>query len=566
VADLRLPWSTVASGDWSWILTLRVAGRDVRLTSGADVDVTSRTEGTLRYLSGLSTEGLARTLDIFADGPSERAASFAVAVSFDVAEAIEQGHLLHGATGELAQLWAGQDFDDRRRVLEGILREPAYGDADELLTFTIRESLGEDRGRFWAPGEIVSRDTFPAGLPNSGIAGSEDVDGLWGNAYPIVIGSPGGGHVEDVGGVLTYFDVPATPALLVEQQEPSTGTATDYRLMVCRGVARDIGSKVEIVNASAASSNFAGTMAVGIDRQGRDYTYVNPNGAPGIPAKSDNLWAIWIDRAAAVIESRSTQNPFDVGALRGAGDVIRWALGLSTLRVDRSQLGRLAALNGFLVDTYLNDPTAAPWPWVRDTLLPLLPASAVFGPDGLYVAAWQYDATTADAVMHLEVGRNCSRSIDTLVTYGDEGAVFNEITLQFALDASTGQFARSKTLGAVWDDQAATVHHPSIWGRRSQQWFDKRSKTIPVPWAYDDATVEAIGQAMLRREALPPRRVAVTAGPEIEWLRPGDVVAFTDAALSMTNRAAHVEAVASLETGQVEVGLLLFDPLAFTDG
>ena len=566
MADLRQPRSVVADGDWVWMLTLRVAGRWVRLVSGPDVDVTSRTDGTHRYLSGLSSGGLARALDVFADGPSERSASFAVALSFDLALAIEQGHTLHGSRGELAQWWVGEQFEDRRIVLEGVLREPAYGDVHDLFEFTIREALGDDRGVFLTPTEIVTRDTFPAGIVHGGPLGSEDVDGLWGVAYPIVIGSPGGGHVEDVSGTLTYFDVPATPAMIVEQQQPSTGAVADYRFMVCRGVAEDIGRTVEIINKTATASNFAGILAVGNDGQGRDYTYVQPPGVAGIPDKSDETWCTWVVRGATPETTASTSNPFNVGGLRSAGDVIRWALSLSTLRIDNTQIGRLAALNGFLVDTYINDPELSPWAWVRDTLLPILPASAVFGPDGLYVAAFNYGATTAQAVERLEVGRNCERSPDTLVSYGDEGNVHNRITISYALDASTGQYTRTITLGAVLDNQDAAPKHPALAARRSQGLFGVRPKSVEAPWIYDSASAEAAIQAMLLREALPPRRVSVTTGPELSWLRPGDVVDYSDAGLHLTNRPAHVEAIAAAEGLNVEIGLVLFDTLAYTDG
>jgi len=563
VADLRLPRATVAPGGWSWLLTVRLAGRDVRLTSGPDVDIDSDVDGVRRYLSGLTTDGLARALDVFADGPSERSASFAVALSFDLAEAVEQGHAIHGARGELSQWWPGTKYEDRRVVLEGVIREPAYGDASELVAFTLRESLGEDRGRFWDAGEVVTRDTFPAGIIQGGPLGSDDVDGLWGNAYPIVLGVPGVGHVESAGGVLTHYDIAATPALLVEQQVSTT--PADFRLMVCRGVAADIGDRVEIVNASATGKNFWGTLTVGKDQTGRDYTYVSPSGLASIPDKSDNLWATWVDRAATPPETTATQNPFAVGALRGAGDVIRWALALSTLRIDRSQAGRLAGLNGFRVDTYINDPTARPWPWVRDTLLPLLPASAVSGPDGLYVTTWDYDATPDDAVERLEVGRNCARSLDSLVTYGDEGAVVNEVSVQFALDGATGQYTRTITIGDTWEEHAVSPLYPSIWARRSRQFFGRRAQTVTAGWVYDYATAEAIGAHLLRRSALPPRRVAVTADAALAWLRPGDVVAFTDRSLSLIGRAAHVEAVASSESGQVEVGLILFESLTYPE-
>ena len=542
------------------MLTLRVAGRWVRLVSGPDVDVTRRVGGTYRYLSGLSTGGLARVLDVFADGPSERSAAFSVALSFDLALAIKQGHTLHGSTGELAQWWTGEPFEARRVVLAGVLREPAYGYSDELFEFSIRESLGEDRGTFLGPTEVITRGTFPSGI----IAGSQDVRDLWGVPFPIVIGSPGGGHVEDVSGVLTYYDVPATPALIVETQDPFT-TASAYRFMVCRGIAEDIGRTVEIINKTDAASDFAGTLAVGRDRQGRSYTYVPATNSATAAFAGVEAWAIWVNRAASPVITQSTSNPFDVGGLRGAGDVIRWALALSTLRIDNSQIGRLTALNGFLVDTYINDPEIRPWEWVRDVLLPLLPASAVFGPDGLYVATYNYAATTAEAVERLEVGRNVSRSPGSPVVYGDEGDVINRMTIAYGLDASTGQFTQTITLGADFDDdQPASPLHPAMAARRSQGLFGVRTESVEAPWMYDRATAEAALQAMMLRDALPARRIAITGGPELEWLRPGDVVAFTDSELHMTDRPAHVEGIASAEGLNVELGLVLFDTLAFT--
>lgn len=563
MADLRPPRSRFRDGEWLWMLTLRVAGRDVRFVSGEPVDVPSRTVGTLRYGGGMATAGLARTLDMFADVPSERSASFQVVLDFDLAQEIERGHLVHAATGELAQWRIGDNFEDRRIILAGELRQPAYGYRDEGFAFTLQETLGEDRGRFLEPSEIVGQDTFPSG----DVTGSEDVDHIWGVGYTIVIGAPGGGVTAEVAGTTIYTDLPGAPVLLVEQQQPSTAVITDYRFFLCRGIATGIGSTIDVYNATDRTKDTTAILAVAQDKLGRDYTFGEPANSADIPGKTDALFTAWYDRTATPQEIGSTPSPHSTRSLRRASDVLRWALSLSTLRIDRSQLGRLRALAGIHVDTYINDPELSPWVWIRDVLLPLLPASAVSGPDGLYIAAWNYGATAEDATgPRLEVGRNCERSPNTPVVYSDEGDVVNEITLQWALDASTGQYTRRKTIGAQWVDGTNQETHPSIWAKRSQALFGKRTLSIEGPWVYDEATADVVMQALMRRHALPVRRLAVMGGPELEWARPGDVSLLTDAELFFTNRPVHIETVRSSDDGLVEIGLVVFDQLGYPDG
>jgi hypothetical protein len=253
-------------------------------------------------------------------------------------------------------------------------------------------------------------------------------------------------------------------------------------------------------------------------------------------------------------------NPFGSGTMRGAGDVIRWALSLASFRVDNSSLAALSVLNAYKLDTYINAPTS-PWAWLQAEVLPLLPVSVSTGPEGLAVVPWLARAVTADQTAeHLEEGRNCTR--ESAVVYTSINDVYNELTIHYAPNIETGGTALSSTLTGYRYDADDPSTKPSYWCKRSQAVFGRRPLEISAGVVYDPATAESILTDLARWHSHPRREILYTVGRDMDWLRPGDVVALTDADLHLS---AAVGLVGSVAYGDYSLTLqvVLFEPVVF---
>lgn len=146
----------------------------------------------------------------------------------------------------------------------------------------------------------------------------------------------------------------------------------------------------------------------------------------------------------------------DGAVMRGAGDVLRWALGQSSLRVDRDRLAAaLPALNGFLIDCVI-DERVTPWEWLSANLLPLLPVSLVSGPRGLYPVVWRHAAKASDATFRLDLAADPSIERDGGVRV-DSTTLYNDVTVSYCLDLRTDRYKRSARVGRFVESYARVV-------------------------------------------------------------------------------------------------------------
>ena len=551
MAELRPALSVLRENPYRWLLTLDIAGRIVRLSTDGPVTVTG-TDGTdYPYTGGLAPAAFERLLELFNDSPSSRSASFEVLLDFDLAQLVARGLPLFAATGELAQWYEDQPFERRRVVLRGDLDEPAYGALGESVSFTVTEDPGLDRAVLPLSTWIVDEETT---FPESGNLGPDP--GIVGAVYPLIIGGPGQALSTGTTSSILSEEVPGSPALLVRRDSAAGVTLTDYRILVAGG--RVESSDVKIVNLTTTSKTFStSTLATATDGLGQRYTYVNPIGTSSIPAEGDELYAIW-DPA----DGGGLRSPFDTVGLRGAGDVIRWALQSSTLRIDHSRLAELSVLNAFKLDSFINTPIS-PWEWLSSNVLPLLPVTVATGPDGLYVVPWSAEALQdSQALEVLEDGRNCTRIGD--VIYTSSTGVANEITLRFAPDAATGTLAQRRTLSGATYDSTDPNTLPNFWCRRSRGVYRGQPRKLEISSSvlFDVATVEALLASLARRYTFPRREILYRCPRDLDWLRPGDAVRLTDADLHLTEAIVTIGPIGYQDDALV-VQLIVFEPLRF---
>lgn len=486
------------------LLTIDYAGREWRWST-RPVEIAAA-DGTTRWFpGGLGEVEIDEEIDLFGDGPAINSIPCEVFWPEDVARLVALGHDLGAATGEFALWMDGDPWGARVVLLDGRLVEPEYGAIGEAVTFSLERDDGEDKGTVPAPAAAVKR----------GVTWSDSPSESEGASYPEVFGQPGPFVTADG----TADNASATPAYLVQETTPS------QRYVVIAGHATEagrLGADVDLYNDNLGDrATFAAFHTR--DDQGRFVTAVNAYDvyfrASDPWDESHRVWAIWTEARGMYCANRDEP-------VSGAGDLIATLLERSTLPIDRGAVASASAyLNRFRVSGYIDDGSS-PTEWIKDNLAPILPVSLSTGPKGLYPVVWRYDATQSMAVDELVVGRGLVRTKP--IAYAGDAGLVNEITLQYALRARLGEYARARTISgdparAGEADVFSSVHARQSWAR-----FGTRAETLTTDVLYDTPSVDLALLVAVLRKGFRRRTVELAADQRYDWLRRGEIVLLTD--------------------------------------
>lgn len=491
------------------LLTVEYAGATWRWST-REVEVETEDGQALAYLGGLGEVELDEELDLFGDSPAVLSMPCEVFWPEDVARLVALGHDLGAATGEFALLREGDAWENRVVLVSGRVVEPEYGDTGEPVTFSLEREPDEDGGAIPEPEAAVK----------NGVTWAASASGVEGAPYPFVFGQPGPFVTADG----TADDGSASPAYVLSSTGPS-------RYVIVAGHATETGyngDTVDIYNEDLADRETGCVCSHDRDLRGRLVTVaaVPTVWTAATPWKTDHkLWTVWTDSRGALCTSRDA-------AIAGAGDLLVALLERSTVEVDRGALASAAAyLNRFLVSGYIDDGSP-PSAWIRDNLTPILPVSLANGPRGLYPVVWRYDATAADAVDELVVGRGLIRTKPVAYTE-PEGGIVNEITLSYALRARLDEYARSRTITGDPTKLGEPDVLTSMQARQSWSRWGGRSDALETDIVYDTATADLILLTQILRRGFQRREVELQADYRYDWLRRGELVLLTDADVHM---------------------------------
>jgi len=512
-----------------WLLEVTWAGRVFRFSSHP-VSLSS-TVGALPFDGGLDQVEFSEGFDRLSTSPSAQASSMEVIFPVNVAELRRQGHDLSAATGEVSMVLEAngeidQTWENRFRLISGRVTQPQYGAPNKptgWAAFTLEEAPYNDAGRIFDAAARISGSTWATYRSDSE-----------GKVYPLVIGNPGKYHDTD-GAAQTTAGSPAyvldyTPLL-------GSGLGADKLLIAGHPVEANY---VTIIDQEGAS--VVGTVVTEQDVNERPVSTVDVSAAGGVIDRySDEFWVAWH-------EGGGMPSPYHPGtALRGAGDVCRYVLGMSTLAVDHGRWAAAAgALNGFLIDTYLNDPDTGPWEWLEDNVLPLIPMSVVPGPDGLWPVIYDRDARTLHA-HPVEAGPDFQRS-GPVTSERHPADVVNHLTLEYAKDGVGDDFVRYSELSPqpATDDPQATSN---LYVKASASRFGEAAEVVETDVVYDPGTASLVLEWWSREKTFSPESVPYMAATHWGWLSVGDTVALTDATLHLSDQVATVLEKAWASTG-----------------
>jgi hypothetical protein len=572
-----------------WLLTVEVGGVLMRMASD-EVDVVTDDGEVYHFAAGLDDIETTEGIDLFGDssGQLSVALEFLPPPGVSIAEMIARGEDLSAGRGELARWVEGTTYEARRVVLVGGLTDPEYGDDGEAVSTSLEERL--------AYVETLTSSALATTSTATWAHTSDLADEWLDNPYPIVIGHPG----KLAGGSIT-----GSPALWVDHRTENPGgwggrsssvgqvvviaghhvsaqyvnlnhdeyTGSDKRFKVINGWDQ-AGQPVAFIGwylttTSPDAYEFDNTYA---------YTWFvdpDPNTTTGGPTVS--FGSLFVDLEATFTDT--TQRPLfviwndeglpaggggglvrDGVTIRGAGDVLAYFLGLTTIAVD---WGRLAAaiplLTSYQLDGCVTERVDV-WTLLKEEILPLLPVSIVSGPLGIYPVVWRWEAKASDAVLALDADTDASIARVGRVAYDSQDRA-NRLSLEYQLSYRTGNYQTSLTYGSDADaalDSSVTAHPLCTWSQGRTGRVVERSLTSA--WVYDDSTAYAILEWQAAAYALPTRTVTYQV-PEVEFahVERGMVAVLTDSGIYADGAVCLVREVTTDGTGYLTLTLHLLD-------
>ena len=573
-----------------WLLTVEVGGVLMRMADD-ELDVVTDDGEVYHYSAGLDDIETTESISLFSDSSGQLSVplEFLPPPGVSVAEMIARGDDLSAGRGELARWVEGTSYEARRVVLVGGLTDPEYGDDGEAVATTLEERL--------AYTETLTSSALASTSSATWDHTSSLLDQWIDVAYPIVIGRPGKTSASDY--------ITGSPAQWADHRTENPGG--------WGGRSSSVGQVVVLaghhVSAKYVYLNHDGYTAVdkrfkvfnGWDQAGQPVAFIgwyltttspdafefdnayaytwfvdpDPNTTTGGPTVSFGslfvdleatftdttqtaLFVIWNDEAT--VDGGGGGLVRDGVTIRGAGDVLAYFLGLTTIAVD---WGRLAAatplLAAYQLDGCITERVDV-WTFLQDEILPLLPVSIVSGPLGIYPVVWRYDATAADAVLVIDADTDASISRDGRVAYDSQDRA-NRLSLEYQLSYRTGNYQSTLTYGSEADaalDSAVTEHPLCTWSQGRTGRVVERSQTSA--WVYDDSTAYAILEWQAAAYALPTRTVSYQV-PEVEFVHVerGMVAVLTDSSIYATGAVCLVREVTTDGTGYLTLTLQLLD-------
>jgi hypothetical protein len=507
--------SELRDADLIWLMTLTLGGVPYYFAS-EQIDIQDGTQA-------LPFNGTLTDVDFtteFAFGsPDFSLPSAGVAVTFevDLARLIAQGVDFGSATAELALFRKGSadDFDDRQTVISGGVQEPAYGGLGEAVSFNIEPDFLRNAGMVPSAIQQIEGDAWPNFEPNS--------EGM---VYPVIIGAPGR---QGFAGSPIYIAENTGSGNRVGIIAAHACTATSLSLFVIH----PDGSKHAVPDQ---------TVQFAVDTNGAPYSYIN---VPNAHWTDDSTYFAQWDNGGGGVHGT------DGSYLTGAGDVLQWFLEQSGIQIDRGRTAAAAALLNFIqLDFYLAERTDC-LDFVRNQLMPLLPASLMVSQDGVHPVVWRYDATAEDALIHVTADVDVFR--DGQVEYVDND-IYNEIRLNYRHNCRYNKLKKSVT---VTGDQTASTsgfiwHSP--YSIHSNQRHGRKSLQMETELISSRASAGRVINWLARAYSGKHRVIRYEAPYKLAYLQPGDVITLTDSELHFTEQVLLIQ---SIDWGDTGLGITL---------
>jgi len=509
-----------------WLLELTFAGRVWRFSTEL-VDI----EGYV-YTGSLSNVSYDEEVTWASAEYDLPTAGVSVIFPEDIAQLIAQGHDLSAATGELSVWIKGSDLDDKRVVVSGRANTADYGAAGEAVSFSLEPDWLDNSMLYPAPNHIIDDTTWPDAADNSA-----------GKTYPTIIGAAG-----------WNLNRPSSPLYVVDTTAGSTvGLIAGHHVRATFVYVYDSLNNMNttaVTNTTDALGNQVATVSLGSFPSISDRTFWVRWGEGDIDAPPNWYNAGGMFNPFKSEKSRlliTTDDQFPVDFLVGAGDVIRWALSASGLKVD---IGRTVTsvdtLNDFLIQGFIGE-TVDILNWLKTEVLSLLPVSLAVSGEGVYPIVWDYQAPS---VANLTSGSDIERV--GRVEYQDN-EIRNEISLRWGYNVATQDFAKRTKLTGDPIAETSNLVGRNVFTQSSRARFGSRAYETETSMVADPATAYKILAWQSIAFSKKHRRIQYQGDISLGWLNVGDIVEITDETLFLSDQRMMVQ---TIKWGE---GSLIFD-------
>lgn len=546
----RLTRTDLVAADAVWCFVLTYAGQTYYIATER-VDITSVLPGAgttvLSFRPGLTPlTDVVQALANVSSAPEARQ----VALEFlwddqrtakDIATLIEEGHDLAAARGEVSLWVRGTQWEDRLVSVVGRCREPIYGGRGEPVSLTVEDEPLDDRA--FLVDASVNSNAWPLAL-----------DEHYGDVYPFVFGQPGVFQALDG---TTYY-CPGSPAICVQQ------TAKKAEVILIAGH-HVLASSVHILFNTGSTGGWEDEGPFNVtntfDGEGRPCATCDVTGGSLALQEAGEYYTAWSGGAAAF-------DLFGSGAVLTAGQLLRNLAARSTVQVDAAAFAAIADRLPWLVGGYVDDPGVTPLQFITDVVVgsgasSQLPVGLLVGDSGgLAPVLWRYDATSADAVDHLEVGPGISRLSRVRYERAPRD-IAQLIQVNFAVDGATD---RPHLHYELHPARSRVEESTSAFAIASSRRYvapnePLRSVVVDLPIAWSPTTAARVAHWRIRRDGYAPRIVEYEVLADRAWLRPGDVVTLTDSELAWSSVIALVVERRATDIGAWGLTLQILDGL-----
>lgn len=539
------------------LLTIQHAGRTWRLAE-RQVDIQDRDGEWHHYLGGMSPADVYREANLPGEGVSPSRIDAEVILPGSLAAYQSEGESPSGMTAEVVKWAPGTRLEAAERIQQGRVTVQRWGSETEPARISIAPSDPADDTATWPPASWKIGDETWA---ETGLL-DHDEDTVGGRVYPTVFGKAG--LARKRAGFASIPYVPAYPVRAdgtqfvdrtpmhgggaqITNNNPAPPSPIDsYYLVAGHWIWMQLWS-----HGGGTSPDYTVTMHDETGTSARCYLYFVRDALGQIVAVAGDeiaappVLAAYPATRWASFDDGSMPDQWWDAPMVGAGEILRWVLERSSIKVDWRRTGSvMRELSAFRLAGYWDQP-CSPWAWIADQLLPWLPVGICVGPDGVYPVLWRLDATAKDSILDIVDGRGYT--VEGEPEQDNEGEILSSSSVEYATSANTAaSYQRSKFGGPAEAETARDT--PTLHTRRAESAWDQertRAEEIDSDLMCDDnQTADLVQSWRTLYRAGPITRLHVTGDGlherRLGMLEPGDVVTITSSRLGYSSRVAHV--------------------------
>lgn len=260
-----------------------------------------------------------------------------------------------------------------------------------------------------------------------------------------------------------------------------------------------------------------------------------------------------------------TLQPGDAPAVETLGELIVWLIQRSRVQADLSEWVALARQLPQPVAGVVDDPDRTYWQVLRDEVLPLAPVSLRWGPNGVRPLVWPWLGLAGRTLRTLENGAaGVVRLPDVqYATPTDDMVAAVEVAYAWSAVADAYFETHVLTAGNVRVDTFASTSGFRWEGGSGeaellrQRFGAQRVDRVESRWIYRKETAAWVARWRLALLGVGYRRVQIEGPSDLGALDLGDIVAYTDDSLHLTDSPAVVVGRRLTDSGRVGLQLAM---------